>query len=209
MARSTRTQPGTKTGTGRGRTAGGTLTSRTATRTHVDEEIQATVQVLPDGSKLISSPPTVQELPGGVRIITAPQAEGSEETGLDLPLAEPVIFTNPTQPNTTMAGRKWKFGPGQWIEIPRKYLRFVNGHCVARTQRDVDRLRARYRVAGSGVKNPQVWEEPASLLSTEAAAARDLQLWTFRNSKDQILFWTYHPDAYMAFQKTYLAQRGD
>jgi len=203
MTRSTQTRPPA----GRNRGNAGQFTSRTATRTVVDEERQATVQELPDGGKLISSPASVQELPGGVRIITAPQAPGSEETD-DAPLREPVIFTNPTSPNATMAGTLFKIGSGKWMQLPRRYLRFVNGHCAARTRRDAERIRSNYRLAGTGAKNPEVWEEPAPLLNDDEAAARGLTCWKFFDDKGRIAFWTYHPDAYMAFQRAYRANVG-
>lgn len=193
--------------------------SQTATRTIVDEHKQATVQELADGSRIESTFPinsvaaepapalnTVEEMPDGSIIITAPMDPSVKEI---VPLDEPVIFTNPTQPNAILAGSRYKLAPGKWQQFPvdrKHYIRFINGHAAARTDQQVAKIKKHYPEVNG---RKRVWQEPAPLLSEEKARERGLEPpYLFQNAQGKIIFWTYHRDALQEFTRSYMAHQG-
>ena len=194
--------------------------SQTATRTLVDPVLQATVKEFEDGSKVISTlsaatlpvvnevpdAPTYEEQADGSVIIRAPQGPSVQEPKR---LDEPMIFTNPTQPNVTLAGSRYKTGPGEWTQLPtnsKHYIRFINGHAAARTDQQAAKIRKHFPQVG---KNQRVWEEPAPLLSEEEARKRGLEPpFLFLNGEGKVIFWTYWRDALQAFTRSYMAHQG-
>jgi hypothetical protein len=206
--------------TQRGRSNAGRFQSQTATRTIVDEQIKATVQELEDGSKILTSVAattavapeaqadltTYDEQPDGSIIIRAAQDPSATEARS---LNEPIIFTNPTQPNVTLAGTLYKTGPGEWRRYPvnrKHYIRFINGHAAARTDQQARKIRDHFPTVKG---NKRVWEEPAPLLSEEQARERGLEPpFLFQDAQGKVLFWTYHRDALQAFTRTYMAHNG-
>ncbi len=185
---------------------GGQFLSQTAERTIIDEHQRSTVAELADGSKLLSAAPNVEELEDGSILITAPTDPSVREV---VPLAEPVIFTHPTQPNVVLAGSLYKTGPGEWRKFPvnrKHYLRFVNGHCAARTEQAAAKILKHFPTIGG---NQKVWREPAPLLSEAKAIERGLEPpFLFEDGSGKVLFWTYHRDALRAFTRTYHAHQG-
>jgi hypothetical protein len=182
----------------------GRFLSATATRVIVDEHERATVRENPDGSKTLVSPQTHEELPDGSVVIRAPIDPLAREAST---LAEPRIFTNPTQPNVTLAGTLYKTGPGEWRRYPMgRYLRFVNGHCAAHTDQQAEKILKHFPTVG---RRQRVWEEPAPLLSEDAARARGLEPpYLFFDGQGKILFWSYHRKATEEFQRTYMNHQG-
>jgi hypothetical protein len=190
----------------RQRGPGGKFLSATAERTIVDPHQRSTVRELPDGSKTIVSPTTREELPDGSTVIRAPvDPLAREASGLD----EPRIFTNPTQPNVTLAGSLYKTGPGEWREYPtggKHYLRFINGHCAARTDQQAEKILRHFKTVG---RRQRVWEEPAPLLSEDQARARGIEPpYLFYDAQGKVAFWTYHREALAEFNRTYMNHQG-
>lgn len=164
-----------------------------ATRIH-DEKKAATVVEVGQGRVRQS---------GGARMSEPVVADGSES------LPEPVLFSSPTAPNKTLLGSFFMVDPetgerstrltGTWERITPTPIRVVNGHVIARTKGEYERIKAGCR---------ECIEEPPSAERPKDEAGKD-RPFKFFDGNGKVLFWTYRPEVLERFQRHYLRQRGD